>query len=313
MAFATKPELSVKSVWDFVEKIDSLTKNGKYPTAFRGQAFYGWFIKPKLFRTNERLYENEHKAVRDIVSIHPAEFENDRTMFDRLVRMQHFGLATRLLDVTLNPLVALWFASAEFIPDKDSKQLEGPQAGKVTAFYVPDSRSRYYDSDRVSCIANIANLSYESKKTLFELANLSKSPDDFIKRSKNNATKSVASKDVLDELYYHIGMEKPHFRPLLDPKDILKPVYVKPKMANKRIIAQSGAFILFGTKDKVKTREEAIPSLSITIEQNAKKTIRTQLERLGIHESILFPEIEKAANFITQKYLTPQGVEKDLI
>jgi hypothetical protein len=29
-------------------------------------------------------------------------------MFDKLVRMQHFGLPTRLLDVSLNALVALY-------------------------------------------------------------------------------------------------------------------------------------------------------------------------------------------------------------
>ncbi|MBW4236742.1 FRG domain-containing protein [Enterobacter roggenkampii] len=49
------------------------------------------------------MYASEDLAVRDIVSLHPNEFSSDKTMFDRLVRMQHFGLPTRLLDVTSNP------------------------------------------------------------------------------------------------------------------------------------------------------------------------------------------------------------------
>lgn len=38
----------------------------------------------------------------------PNEFLGNR--FDSLVKMQHFGMPTRLLDTTTNPLVALYFA-----------------------------------------------------------------------------------------------------------------------------------------------------------------------------------------------------------
>lgn len=310
-----KPADSVASVIEFVEYVNDWTHKGKFPTAFRGQSFYGWIPKPKLFRGEGKIYENEYRAIRDIVSIHPYEFESDKTMFDRLVRMQHFGLPTRLMDVTLNPLVALWFATEdyEFIEESNTFS-KGAHGGTVTAYYVPESRQRYYDSDRVSCMANVANLSGESKEMLFKLARTSSDFKSFIVNSEDQRKVGNINKDVLDELYYHIGMEKPHFRKLMNPHDLLKPIYVKPKLSNKRIIAQSGAFMLYGTKTNfVKITEEIMPTLSVYIAPKNKAEIRVQLERLGVYESILFPEIEKAAKFIARNYMRMEPSEDELI
>ncbi|WJW84136.1 FRG domain-containing protein [Enterobacter pseudoroggenkampii] len=310
-----KPNDSIKSVMQFVEYVNEWKLKGDYPTAFRGQAFYGWISKPKLFRGEGRIYENENRAIRDIVSLHPSEFESDKTMFDRLVRMQHFGLPTRLMDVTLNPLVALWFATESYVFTENSKSIsKGPQGGTVTAYFVPDSRQRYYDSDRVSCMANVANLSGESKEILFDLARKSSDYQSFIDNSKSVRGNNGVDKDVLDELYYHIGMEKPHFRQLMKPQDLLRPIYVKPKLSNKRIIAQSGAFMLYGSKtNSLKSTEEVLPTRSVFIAAEHKEAIRGQLERLGVYESILFPEIEKAAKFISRNYAKMKPIEDDTL
>ncbi|EMF5626603.1 FRG domain-containing protein [Enterobacter hormaechei] len=277
--------MAIESVSDFIKVALSWRNNGMSPTSFRGQKYSGWPMLPKLFRPDMKLYEHENFTVRDIVSIHPEEFSKDQTMFDRLVRMQHFELPTRLLDVSINPLIALWFATEDF---KKDRRL---QDGLVYAYFVPESRQRYYDSDRVSCMSNLANLKIKDKSEIFNIIS------DGIERDLFNKNKSV------DQLLYHIRMEKSHFRDEINPYDLVHPIYVKPKMSNKRIIAQSGAFLLYGANGFKGTKpEEWIKREYVVIQAKNKKKIRRELELLGIHASSLFPEIDKTANFIIQKY-----------
>lgn len=280
-----RPSLRITCVADFVSHVVKWTLDGLPPTAFRGQCHYGWKSLPKIFREDNNVLNSEQLAVRDIVSLHPAEFEQDKTMFDRLVRMQHFGLPTRLLDVTTNPLVALWFAT-EASPSEDLHH------GAVQALLVPQNRQKYYDSDRVSCMANLANLKFKQKEDLTGEALFATSTVDF------NLSENI------DALVFHIGMEKANFRKIVDPDDLLLPVYVKPKMSNKRIIAQSGAFILWGLQFEKGTENSRIRQDRVWIHEEDKEKIRDELELLGIHERTLFPEIDKSSKFITNLYGT---------
>lgn len=285
-----RPTLEVTSLAGFISEVIKWRIDGNHATAFRGQRFYGWRAAPKIFRQDLGLLSSEDLAVRDIVSIHPNEFSSDNTMFDRLVRMQHFGMPTRLLDVTTNPLVALWFATEP----SDNKE---EHDGSVQAFFVPKNRQRYYDSDRVSCLANIANLKKTEKEALFAAAHNGLSIEEFNKAH------------AADLLCYYIGLEKTGFRPRINPADLLKAVYVKPKMSNKRIIAQSGAFLIYGAENDASADEghaaaapQDLKGKRLWIKEENKAEIREHLSVLGINESILFPEIDKAAKFITEQY-----------
>ncbi|WP_213162409.1 FRG domain-containing protein [Kaustia mangrovi] len=258
------------------------TSEGHRPAAFRGQSFHGWPTLPKIFRQDVGLYEHEKNAVRDLISVHPQEFRDDETMFDRLVRMQHFDLPTRLLDVTTNPLVALYFATAEHV---DSGE---PQNGKVQAFFVPQVRQRYYDSDRVSCMANLANLTANEKENIAKACQLPKA--------------EFNDNEAVKRLLWFVRIEKPHFEPKIDPGDLRLPVFVKPKMSNRRIIAQSGAFIVYGTRRRPSGPDKDLRIRRVLIPAGKKAEIKRQLEFLGIHASSLFPEIDKAADFVLRKY-----------
>ena len=226
--------IEVKTLNDFIEKVSDYAKNNSGLKCYRGQQDSSWENIPSLFRPKLKgLAENEKRAVRDLISVHPAEFASDSTMFEKLVRMQHFGLSTRLMDVSLNPLVALYFAT-----DPGSKGEASD--GQVTAFSVPAGREKYFDSDAVSCLANLSNLTEAEKQKIIQLRGTGKFSSSKADRDRINA------EEVYERLQQFIRVEKPYFLPIIKPIDLFKPYYVHPKMSNRRILSQSGAFIIHG-------------------------------------------------------------------
>lgn len=111
---------------------------------FRGQSNFGWNLTPSIYR-EKRWIENEKLMIDKMLQSNPDEF-NFQSMFDVLSKMQHYELPTRLLDVTKNPLVALYFACINSF-DED---------GQIYIF-TPD-KVNYSDSDTVSVLSNIAKM-----------------------------------------------------------------------------------------------------------------------------------------------------------
>ncbi len=69
-----------------------------------------WDVRPCLFRENNLTIESD--IISEACARAPFEF-GGRSAFERLTKLQHYGLPTRMLDVTLNPLVALYFCVCE--------------------------------------------------------------------------------------------------------------------------------------------------------------------------------------------------------
>ena len=286
---APPPELSLAA---FIDAVAIYADDDNEFKCYRGQRNSAWDNIPGLLRPDRlELEKHEKRAVRDLVSVHPLEFESDQTMFDRLVRMQHFGLPTRLMDVSRNPLVALYFAT-------DPGDPATPTDGVVTGFSVPEQREKYYDSDSVSCISNLANLTKAEKNLIIELR--SQRPKLSTKKAE---IERVNNEPVFQRLHQFIKVEKPYFLPIIEPIDLFKPYYVHPKMSNRRILAQSGGFLLSGLTPRTKIRfAHTISETHFIIPQGSKGPLRKALERLGIDESTLFPELDRAAKRIEASY-----------
>lgn len=267
--------VSLKSFFEELERDSPRTRRVHF---FRGHAQDTFRLQPSLFRKKE-YRRDEKNIVRELVSVQPNEFDGDRTMFEQLVRMQHYSLPTRLLDITYNPLVALYFTCVSH-PGHD---------GDFIRLSTPKANIKYFDSDAVSCAANLSNLTGRQR--------------DLIRRMTSST--ELHESDVGERLLHFIQAEKPYFRQKIELEDLNDIVPVKPKQTNRRLLAQQGAFLLFGLKTLL--REENFFNLEVKktkVPAAAKHHILGELDGININSSTLFPEIESAAKYIMSK-VTP--------
>lgn len=80
-------------------------------------------------------------------------------------------------------------------------------------------------------------------------------------------------------------------------------ICVKPKLDNRRIVKQSGAFFLFGMgnrkTDAIRIPEHFRPDVKhIAIPKGSKENLLKELATLSISEASLFPEIDNVASFL---------------
>ena len=112
----------IRTLNDFIKKVISFSeqKNDGYEIFYRGESKdYGEKrCLPGIFRT-EKLIKNEDKIFKEFITLNPEEFLNDKLTIEKLTRMQHYRLPTRLLDLSTNALLGLYFAIESLILSKE--------------------------------------------------------------------------------------------------------------------------------------------------------------------------------------------------
>ncbi len=107
---------------------------------YRGHSDKNYTLLPSAYRLKEgkSFRAVEYNLYQEMLRGFQHAFSEDKTTFERLIRMQHHGLPTRLLDLTQNPHVALFFACA----GKEEKSKDG----EILLFTPPRLSIRYAPS-----------------------------------------------------------------------------------------------------------------------------------------------------------------------
>lgn len=138
-------EILINSLSQFVEEINriQLPKNEcslfQPQMLFRGHSSCKYQLKPSLAREVSDCWVNTLLSIeRDLVELaqqkYPDIFPNTQNPVILLAKLQHYGIPTRLLDLTDNALVALWFACKTNLNDSKDGEVLVFSAKPLSAF-----------------------------------------------------------------------------------------------------------------------------------------------------------------------------------
>lgn len=280
--------LSIETYLDKLPRVDQKSKGNLY---YRGQGDCSYGLQPSIFRGN--YLEKEHIIYSEVMTECGHEFENCVLHNEKLSKMQHYGVPTRLLDITSNALVALYFACEDFTADRNGAIKDG-------AVFVIDAKKseiKQFDSDTVSILSSLPRFTLCEKEEMKERAMSFVEMQDSEENLKtfNNENKTIR------RLLHEIKKEKPSFEHVINPENLLRNYIFIPRKSNVRIIRQSGAFIIFGLSKDEEGKNDFTYN-KIIVDGNSKEGILKQLSSFGISKASIYPELYKVAEYIKEKY-----------
>lgn len=247
-------ELSVLTNYlQWVQDCYNKSKTPHRPLFFRGHADRDWFLQPAIFRKPQL---KERIIILDYKQAFVKDCDYLSSMERILVKMQHHLIPTRLLDWSISPLNALYFAcSNKNYMDKDAK------------VYVMDPWEIYKDIKRAKCVPT------------------------YYQEIMKQARFCVALEWSLEEIFDYIRSK---FNYNITSRELEMPLPIVGRYMDERVKTQQGCFALWGTdKQSLDFFSAYKPNLrSFDIAAKEKPYILKILSQFGFNEFTLFTDLE---------------------
>lgn len=258
---------------DIINIESYLKEIGKYNSyknvMYRGQTDNKFKNISASINRDDGYINNEHFIIAETLNKKSDDFKEFNLPIEHLSKMQHYGFPTRLIDVTSDPLIALYFAV---------ENTENLSDGEVFVF-----------------IKNTYDLNSKQANVVSLLSNIESYEIDYIKEKYEEVYhEQINSTEILEyagENIYITGTErlKETNERLFNQKGSF--IVCGNKILDNRVTNK----LLDISKD------EAHQIIRIPFEY--KKIIKDALdEKFGINEGFIYPELQSFANYIKSKY-----------
>lgn len=342
--------MKVKSIGEYIDLIKNNSYQNEKPvyadmngltqrTFFRGQSCnYGKTNNVASIFREQKNSGKEYSLTNEYMRRLSKTFNNLENNFARLTYMQHYGLPTRLIDVTTDALVALYFAC-------QSNKVNGNEQDGVVNIFVSNSVSSdekskpiptYFNSksDTVEILSTLALMDEEKKSFIYDeikkfqkkVLSIDNYSYDKFYMSKTNVLQGHSQDPEENEkmgeiaelynelngqyeikcLYHDIKRDVGYFDEVIDFFNLLNPIFVEPLVNNERLRAQSG-FFLFEPYESNKYNPELIHadiSKRFGLEINGSK--ENQITIVGEKKKDILKDLDKLCE-VNQASLFPDS------
>ncbi|MGX6592752.1 FRG domain-containing protein [Cetobacterium ceti] len=318
----------IKDVFNYLKYIHKINyEKGIY----RGQKNANWKLIPSIHRkrnSKDSKKFHENNLYKNIKKQNLIEFKEQDLFINEIIRMQHYGIPTPLIDWTFNPLIGLFFATAP-------SDANDPQDGKVYIYnYNQDISKVNFDTEEYKIYS-------EKLKNIYEQApgktsNIKDFGENLIfieSINENNRLKAQKGLFSLDL--------KPYYK-LYFMKNIIKTICISELKPNNALNKTIGTFLdllkddedtdilsklenyleitdnqdknIFKEKkpkiierlafyDNTNVYSQILDTKNIIILDNDKKNIRQELENIyGIDSSTVYPDLSGYIEYIKETF-----------